>query len=200
MNRQKHKGFGEITLILYGLAAVAAVGALWGLYHWIVSTNDAKWEAKIVQERLVRQGQISDLALELGKRSTKRWEENQSIMNQLYDIEKSWKEKGVINRYVPPDPKRAAACPVTIGWVRYHDERAAGMPAGTGPTPGTASTPSGIEEATALETVGDNYAFYFQCKERVRQVITTYDDVRGITNSAVQRMNKRIENIERKLK
>lgn len=198
MSLQRSKGFIETTLIIYAGIAFAAVAAVGYAYYLGGSHKEAQMVAKFATERLARTDMITDLAMELGARSGKRWEENQRNMNSLYEIEKTWSQKGVTNRYVPSDPKRAAACPVTTGWVRYHDERAAGLPAGTGPTAGTANTPSGVGEAEALETIGRNYAFYLQCKERVRQVVTKYDDVKEITNSAVQRMNERVKKLERK--
>lgn len=196
MNRLS-KGFIEITLILYAVAAAALVAGLWYIYHLGGVHQKEEDAALFAEERTKRYEMVGALAIELGDRGKARYEENQKIINQLYDIEKTWKEKGVTTRYVacPPNTK----CFVTNGWVRYHDERAAGLPAGAGPPVGTARTPSGVEEATALETTGDNYALFFQCKERVRQVIQKYDDVQSITNSAVKRMNERVKNIERKL-
>jgi hypothetical protein len=200
MNRLKRlKGFTQLDLLIYGGAFLAFAGAiagsLWYAYHLGSESATAKLEAQYATERLQRQDLISSLAVELGERATKRHEERQQILFELDRIDASW--KGVVNRYVPPNPARS--CPVTVGWVQYHDERAAGLPAGAGPTPGTAGADSGVKEAEALETVGDNYSAYYKCKERVRQVIQTYDDVQQTTNGAVKRMNDRLKRIERKL-
>lgn len=198
MSRLRSKGFAELTLLIYGGIAVGVVLLLGYVYHLGSSNKEAEMTAAFAKERVERQKMISDLALELGDVQQKRWNENKAHEHELQEVNDSWHHKEVMDRYVPKDPKRN--CPVTNGWVQYHDERAAGLPAGPGLAPGVASAPSGIEETQALETVGDNYGLYYYCKERVRQITQRYDDVHDSINSAVNRMNKQIDDIERKLK
>jgi hypothetical protein len=178
--RRNKGGFIETQLLIYAGIALGVVLLLGYVYHLGSSNMAAKYEAKLADERSERAKEILRYQLELNESEQQREIDAATAAQKLKDNDDSW--KGKVKGYVPYDPKRN--CPVTTGWVQYHDERAAGLPYGAGPPVGTANTPAGVDETKALETVGDNYSLYFACKERVRQLINKYEAVEKLVNKA----------------
>lgn len=66
--------------------------------------------------------------------------------------------------YVTPEADRR--CDLPVGFVRLHDQAAAGLPAVSAPAGDVRDAPSGIPLSAASATIVDNYGVAYQWRER----------------------------------
>lgn len=102
-----------------------------------------------------------------------------------------------LHEFIPQDAL-ASSC-ITVGFVRYHDAAAAGVPLGVRPEPGVAKAPAGVGTDAAAEVIARNYDKYRDCRAKVAGILEEFDAKKAEQNTVVDRINQRIQRAERKV-
>jgi hypothetical protein len=186
----KQRGFFslQIWLLIGGAAAIVAAVAWYSLLliKYGEDRSDAKHMAANLKARGERTELISGLALELAKRTEELTKER--LANERRLAEERKKREGLLNAYVP----KGSAC-IRLGFVRYTDAAAAGVPLDAGPGPGVAEAPAGIGTDVVAGIVGRNYDKYHDCKASVAGALKDFDTKRNAHNETVNKINQRVK-------
>jgi type II secretory pathway pseudopilin PulG len=191
----KPKGFLSLELLLIVAALAAVGGSIWWLSGLRVSKLQAEYEATNATARAQRREDISDLQVKLSAAQQSLADERTHAEAARLDQQRE--RKGRLNEFVPKNSSPAAC--VTVGWVRYTNAAAAGVPLGVRPGPGVAQAPSGVGTDTTADTVARNYDKYAGCKATVAGILKEFDTKRTEENTVIDRINQRIQRAERKV-
>lgn len=191
--------FGLSDLAIKALifaAIVAAVGA--GLIYVEergASRERAIREAENQRERADRAAEIGALNTDLSDAVKEREEHRaaEKVASAQLTAERKTRRAEFI-----PQVADSASC-LRVGWVRYIDAAAAGVPLGERLGPGVATAPAGLKTDDAADIIASNYDVCLSYKKRVKDILVNFDDIRGKTNSVVDRINARLKAAERKV-
>lgn len=188
----KHRGFIELQLLLIIVIAVGAMGGVGWFIHNIREGEREKLRQVNAQERAARTEMISGLAVDLGKAQENLQKERTA--NEGLRLQNIRDREGRLNEFVSKD----TSC-IRVGWVRYTNAAAAGVPLGLRPGPGVAQALAGVGTDTVASTVARNYDKYHDCKAAVAGILKEFDTKRQVSNERIDRINKRVKDAERKL-
>lgn len=179
------RGFLSLNLILI-LAAVAVVIAVGvAIDRAAVSRTNAGWELRVAQEK----GRVAGITAAATARHNKlqlerdadaiRHESERSALRMEHDKR--------LSEFVPRTPD-SRTC-LRLGFVRYLDAAAAGVPLGPRIEPEVAAAVGEIGTDEAAAIISRNYARYNTCLARVEEVTQAYDDARATVNAAAAEIN-----------
>lgn len=181
-----------IRLVVFALIAAAIAGGVGWLHHDGVLSERRKWQELDRQERAARAVEIAGLGQDLSDATKEREEQRAIAARNRAQLTAERKER--LNEFVPKTAD-SGTC-LRVGFVRFTDAAAAGVPLGPRLGPGIAEAPAGVETDAAAGLIAENYGYYHECKKRVGDILTNFDEIRGKTNSVVDRINQRVKRAE----
>lgn len=172
-----------LLYLLLGLGIAAAIGAgVWYIDHNAVERTNRKWETETAAKQAERTALLAALAVDLGDAKQQLYEQRQATARVAAAHQEELER--MLHAYVPS----GSAC-LRVGFVRYTDAAASGMPLDARPDPGLALAPANIGDDAAAATIARNYAKYHACTTRVADILKEFDALRTTTNAAVARAN-----------
>ncbi len=186
-------------LQVYAIAIIGIVAlttfALWYVYDLGGDHREADLRIEYAEEKARRVEMISGLALEMSARAQK--EQDDRVKRDSATMAQRNERDAQLRNFVP-QVAGSDSC-IRVGWVRYTNSAAAGVPLGLRPLPGFAEAAAGVGTDTVAGIVARNYDKYHDCKARVEDILKDFDTKRASQNSVIDRINKRIERAERKV-
>lgn len=191
----KQRGFIQLQLAMYALLAVAIVSGVAWFIHTIREGERAEQRRVNEQVKAERREAISDIAVKLGEAQTELHKERTANEALRLDIQRE-REKHLPS--FVPKVAGSDSC-IRVGWVRYTNAAAAGVPVGVRPGPGVAEAPAGVGTDSVAATVARNYDKYHECKAAVAGILKEFDTKREVSNARINAINERVKRAERRL-
>lgn len=191
---KNQRGF-SLELILMAVAAVALMGGVGWLLHKGAEGERDKQRKQNAEERAARTEMISGLAVNLSKSQEETRKER--IARETAALAYQREREGRANEFIPK-VAGSDSC-IRVGWVRYTNAAAAGVPLGLRPGPGVAEAPAGVGTDSVGATVARNYDKYTGCKATVAGILKEFDTKRQASNSVIDAINERVKRAERRL-